>query len=177
MCLSSYWNRNFELPLKESRVVGVICFHIFFRLYQFTNLQIGDDGKNVKMVMIVMTIMIIVVRRGDDDDNNKKRGDISWDLGWGWAAPPILPSAGARHSTVIIVIAVIFNADIVFVVIIIAVIIISLSLGQKWNNAPLIPDINPSCGDNFRFEACAFQIMNPFSVFNSVQICLNPGYF
>ena len=59
----------------------MICFHIFFRLYQFTNLQIGDDGKNVKMVMIVMTIMIIVVRRGDDDDNNKKRGDISWDLG------------------------------------------------------------------------------------------------
>ena len=59
----------------------MICFHIFFRLYQFTNLQIGDDGKNVKMVMIVITIMIIVVRRGDDDDNNKKRGDISWDLG------------------------------------------------------------------------------------------------
>ena len=57
---------------------GVICFHIFFRLYQFTNLQIGDDGKNVKMVM---TIIIIVVRGEDDDDNNKKRGDISWDLG------------------------------------------------------------------------------------------------
>ena len=75
----------------------------------------------------------------DDDDNNKKRGDISWDLGWGWAAPPILPSAGARHSTVIIVIAVIFNADIV-----IFVIIISWSLGHKWNNAPLIPDVNPS---------------------------------
>ena len=56
----------------------MICFHIFFRLYQFTNLQIGGDGKNVKMVM---TKIIIVVRRGDDDDNNKKRGDISWDLG------------------------------------------------------------------------------------------------
>jgi hypothetical protein len=47
-------------------------------LYQFTNLQIDGDGKNVKMVM---TKIIIVVRRGDDDDNNKKRGDISWDLG------------------------------------------------------------------------------------------------
>ena len=128
MRLSSYWNRNFELPLKESRVFGVICFHIFFILYHFTSLQIGDDGKYVKIWMTVMTMMIIIRRRGDDDDNNKKRGDISWDLGWGWAAPPILPSAGARHSTVIIVIAVIFKADIVIVVIIIAVIIISLSL-------------------------------------------------
>ena len=49
----------------------MICFHIFFRLYQFTNLQIGDDGKNVKMVMTVMTIMkivegtmMIIIRRG-----------------------------------------------------------------------------------------------------------------